>query len=122
MYMDKNTNSQKDTVVLHKSVAAAIIAFAILLGIILLTRIFDYATVAQYWPVLIILAGFVLINGSAKSAVSGVAVMLAGGLLLAGKFELLGGSSSQIVEVLTLVVIALLVLTIAAPGTTKPSK
>lgn len=107
-------HDEPQTVTLHKAAVSALLIFAALLGFTLLTSLFDYQSVAKFWPVLIVVVGFVLINDkSKKTAAVGSIVMLAGVLMLAAKFNVFGGNGGGVIEIFTLVIIALLVLFVA---------
>lgn len=110
---------KNDAALQYKALAVGIILFATLLGISLIAKLFSFETVDQYWPVLIIAAGFVLLNSSSSTAPSGILVMLLGIVIISSKMGWLNGTSGHVVEIFTLLVLALVLLLMGSSKTTK---
>ncbi len=100
------------TTLIHSIFGILIIIFGVVVLIDLFAKFIDIELLLAWWPLIVVLIGFVLISSpNSKTIWTGTALLLAGALALAERVGILTGDFRPIIIGIVVLLIGLLVVT-----------
>jgi hypothetical protein len=106
----EDTENKKAARLLRIVVGGLIVLFAILLVVDFITQLVNIDVLLQWWPVVIVCVGLLMVSTDKKQVLLGTALALAGATVLVSRLGLLSEDLRRVIQIIAVLLVGLAIM------------